>query len=313
MHFKTTWFNSFKKSKVFLLVWLFLPAIFCMSILCNSCKQKTKNYEPNYATDSSHKKILLFGVPTQSYYEIYDLFVNYLNDHLDGAQVQTVVNSTLAGYMKKLGNQDFDLTIVNGGTALQSIRNGYAIIGRTVEEEGYAGAILVNKDSSINIVADLKGKTIASPGYPALGGHILQMLFLSKNGINVNTHIKHQYVESFESVFLNVYLGKCAAGFSTTNSWKRFIKRRPEIASRVTMKWATPAIVANALLLRNTVDKTIARQLKNLVFAMHFSERGKKALGKIGYLKFEPADSATYQPIKEFLKEYNALVVDHKQ
>src|SRR5215207_6393620 len=123
------------KSKVLLFGSLFLPGIIFMSILCHSCKGKIKNYEPTYSTDSSRKKILLFGVPTQSFYEITGLFEKYLSEHLQGAQVQTVASSTYLDYMEKLDKRLFDFTIVNGAKALECARNGYSIIGCAVDEQ----------------------------------------------------------------------------------------------------------------------------------------------------------------------------------
>jgi phosphonate transport system substrate-binding protein len=279
----------------------------------SDCKQKRENYQPTFSVDTAAKKVLLFGVPTQSYYEITDLFVKYLNKRLDGVQVQTVGVSNFLGYMDKLDQGYFDFTIANGMKALQSARAGYSIVANEVDEKGYAGVVLVNKDSSINTLSDLKGKTVATAGYPALAGHMLQMVFLRKNGIDVNKDLKFSYVESFESVFLNVFLGKCAAGFAITSSWSSFIKLRPEITSKVAVKWITPPIIGNAFLLRNDVTKKIATQLREVVLTMHLNKEGRKALDKIGYVKFEPADSNSYQPVKDFLKDYNNLIVVRKQ
>jgi phosphonate transport system substrate-binding protein len=301
-------------NKSYFLKYLVFPGILITFAFCSGCKAKAKPYEPVYTTDVSPKKVLLFGVPTQSYFEIHDLFVKYLNERLKGAEVQTVAISNFMGYNDKLDNRYFDITIVNGMSALeQTARNSYTIAGEVINENGYAGAIVVNKDSSINTLSDLKGKTVATPGKPALGGHMLQMVYLMKNGINVNRDVKFKYLESFESVFLNVYLGKCAVGFSTTNSWTRFIKRRPEIATKVAVKWVTPEIIGNAFLIRNNVDANLARQLKDIILSMGDDEQGREALLKIGYLKFIPADSNSYQPVRNFIKEYNSLVfVDRK-
>ena len=43
---------------------------------------------------------------------------------------------------------------------------------------------------------------------------------------------------------------------------------------------------------------------------MHLNEKGKKALADIGYLKFIPADSNTYLPLRNLLKEYRELIAD---
>jgi phosphonate transport system substrate-binding protein len=299
--------GKFVFSKTFCLAGLIPLLMFC------ACQTKTKTYEPTFSVDSSQKKILLYGVPTQSYYEIHSAFVRYLNERLDGIHLQIVASSSFSAYVDKLENRLYDVALANGVIALDSTRIGYSILGTSVEEQANAGLILVNTDSSINNVSDLKGKTIASTGSPALGGHMLPMLYLFKKGLNVNKEIKLKYLESFESVILNIYLGKCSAGFTTLNGWNSFLKKRPEVASKVRIKWETPAVVGNPLLIRNTVSKKTVSQLKNLILNMHLNERGRKALADIGYLKFIPADSTTYQPFKEFLKEYQALIVDPKK
>src|SRR5438874_13385848 len=106
------------------LKYLILPGILITFVFYSGCKTKAKPYEPVYTTDLSPKKVLLFGVPTQSYFEIHDLFVKYLNERLKGAEVQTVAISNFLGYNDKLDNRYFDITIVNGMSALeQTARN----------------------------------------------------------------------------------------------------------------------------------------------------------------------------------------------
>ncbi|HET7897030.1 MAG TPA: phosphate/phosphite/phosphonate ABC transporter substrate-binding protein, partial [Flavisolibacter sp.] len=231
---------------------------------------------------------------------------------LTGVDVQTVASSNFKLFMAKLDSGYFDLTITNGMKALECARNGYQIIAESVDEQAYAGAILVNADSAINTFSDLKGRTVATPGSPALAGHMMPMLYLRKKNIDVNRDLKFDYLESFESVYLNIYLGKCSAGFATTTSWNSFIKTRPEIATKVKLKWVTPKLPGNAVLLRNNMNKSTANRLKSLILSMDSNEEGRKALAKIGFRRFVPADSSTYQPIKDFLREYDLLVANFK-
>ncbi|HET7896727.1 MAG TPA: phosphate/phosphite/phosphonate ABC transporter substrate-binding protein, partial [Flavisolibacter sp.] len=282
-----------KNTRIYLA--LLLPfAMIAALFWCAGCQPKSVHYEPLFSTDTTTAKTLLWGVPTQSYYEITDLFVKYLNERLKDVKVQTVASSTFKRFMEKLDSGDFDLTIANGIKALECARNDYRIIAESIDEHGYAGAILVNADSAINSFSDLKGKTIASPGNPALAGHMMQMLYLSKNKIDVNRDLKIDYLESFESVYLNIYLGKCSAGFATSTSWYSFVKSRPEIAAKVKLKWVTPKLPGNALLLRKDVNQQTAEKLKDLIFSMDTDEQGRQALDKIGFRRFAPADSNTY-------------------
>ena len=170
------------KSRLFLTKRLLLWGVVCAFLCCSSCKQKNPPYEPTYTIDSSATKILLFGVPAQSYYEVTDLFIKYLNKKLVGAQIQTVASSNFLEYMDKMNDRYYGFAIVNGMKALEFARNGYTITSHVVDEQGNSGTILVNKDSAINTLADLKGRTIATPGYPALLGQRYFSFFAAVHG-----------------------------------------------------------------------------------------------------------------------------------
>jgi phosphonate transport system substrate-binding protein len=139
------------------------------------------------------------------------------------------------------------------------------------------------------------------------------MLYLFKKGLNVNKEIKLKYLESFESIILNIYLGKCSAGFTTLTGWNNFLKKRPEVATKVSIKWQTPTVIGNPLLIRNDVSEETISQLRRVILTMHLNENGKKALADIGYLKFIPTDSNTYRPLRNVLKEYRELIIDPKR
>jgi ABC-type phosphate/phosphonate transport system substrate-binding protein len=114
-------------------------------------------------------------------------------------------------------------------------------------------------------------------------------------------------------VILNLYLGKCSAGFTTVKGWNSFLKKRPEVATKISKKWETPAVEGNPLLIRNDVGEETISQLKRVILTMHLNEKGKKALADIGYLKIMPADSNTYLPLRNLLKEYRKLIADPKK
>lgn len=291
-----------------ILFFVLTAAIFCILFLFDGCRSKTKNYEPVYQADSGSKKVLLLGLPTQPYYEITAPLVRYLNQHLKNVQVRPVATFTLNEYIQKLDQKYFDFTLANGQLALESEKNGYSIIGKVSDDNSYRGVILVNKDSAINSFADLKNKTVASPGDSAVAGHMMPMLYLYKNGVNVKTDIRLLNSNSFESAILNVYLGKCSAAFSWITNWNSFLKRRPEITSKVALKWETPALINTAILFRNDMDKETAAELKSLLFSLDKSDEGRKVLDPIGFTGFQFADSNTYLPVKQFLAEYNSVL-----
>ena len=105
------------------------------------------------------------------------------------------------------------------------------------------------------------------------------MVYLFKKGLNVNKEIKLKYLESFESVILNIYLGKCSAGLTTINGWNSFLKNRPEIATKVSIKWEAPEVVGNLSLIRNDVSEPTISQLRTHDLDYALEETGKSPGG----------------------------------
>jgi len=285
----------------FILLWvgiLWLPA----------CNGHYQNYEPTFSPDSSNKKVLIFGLPNLSSYGDCDLFIKYLNKNLSKAKINVLACTNADDYLDKLKKRAFDFTIINGSLILDAEQNGYSIVGKMGDDDKYRSVIFVRKDSGINKFSDLAGKTLTTSGPNALAGTMMPLFFLQKNGVDVKRDVKRLYAPSFESTIMNVYLGRCSAGASKRAVAMDMLKQRPEIDSKLMIKWETPPLINNALFIRNGIDTAIAGELTKLIFTLQDSEEGRKALIPLDVSKFEKATSETYTPLKKFLAEYNAVM-----
>jgi phosphonate transport system substrate-binding protein len=296
-----------------------VPAFLCGKIIfgllltlpitgCFDSSPPAGQYGPVFSPDSSEKKTLIFGVSTLAFYEMTDLFVKYLNDHLTSAKVKAIACSNLPDFTNKLKLHYFDFTVINGALALQSENSGYNIAGKISDDSCNKGIILLRKDSPVRDYSDLKGKAISFPSPIALAGTMMPLHYLYENGLDVNRDIQRIYGPTIESCFMNVYMGKTAAATSWIAPWKNFCKTNPEIASKLYVKWETPGIINNALLIRDNMDKKLVAELSNIIFSMRNSEEGKEALEKIDASGFELADSSTYQPLNNFLEQYRTVI-----
>jgi phosphonate transport system substrate-binding protein len=295
------------KRKFYILPFTLIILVSCMFFSCDQFSSRKKIYEPTFSVDSSTRKMLSLALPNAGYYESFEPFVKYLNGRLKNIRIQIIAAKNFEDYLRRLGKREFDFTIVSGLIALDEEQNGYTIVGKIKDDDEYRGVIIVNKDSAISRCSDLNGKTIASPGKDALAGHMMPMYFLHQNGVNVKTGINILNLASFESAILNVYHGNCSAGFSSLSSWRGFIKKRPEIESKVQLKWTTNPMTNVALLFRKDLNTEVVEELKTLIFNMHNAVEGRKNLKLFDANQFVPANTLTYYPLKKFLKEYNSL------
>lgn len=228
-------------------------------------KQPPK-YTPRFEAGSESRKVLTLGVPGQSFYETTDLLVRYLNRHLDSVQIQTVACTGIDDYQEKLHNGYFDLTVINGLQLLGAEHNGYRVVGRITDDS--RAIIFVNKDSGINQFADIKGHTISLPGQHTLSGTMMPLLFLYRQGVDVNGSLHRQYVPSFESAMLNVYLGHASMGTTWKPAWEMYLKQRPELAGKLEVRWETPPLINAGVLIRRTTDSALAAKVANLFFQL---------------------------------------------
>lgn len=279
--------------------------ITCMLISCNS-DNSAKDYKPVFATGSTKKNVLVFGLPTISQYA--DPLAEYLNNHLKDISVKLIHCLSYEDYLDKLQKRQFDFTIINGIEALKAEKNGYIIFGKLADDTSYRSVIVVKKGSNIKKVTDLKNKLITIPGNTRVAGTMMGLSFLYENGLDVNRDLKRIPVPSFESAIVNTYLGKSDAGISLLRNWKNFKRDNPEMVSQLEIKWETPTSVNNALVIKKEIGKNSLEEIKNLLFSLQNSKEGLNVLQKFGTTAFKDANSETYIPLKQFYDKYAAVI-----
>jgi len=288
-----------------------LPVRVCPVILfaCAllSCSHR-KSYQPVFGTLDKAKKEILCGLPALSYNESVQPLVGYINRHLDSARVRIVGCISVEDYEDKLRAGAFDITVINGPQLLLAEKYGYRVIGQVADE--YRSVIFVNKDSAIYRLEDLKGHTFSFTGKNILAGAVMPMIYLHDHGLDVNTAIRRRYNPSFESTLMDVCLGKSSAGAVWGVAYKNFERTKPELASHLEVKWVTPSLPSSALMMRRDMPKGLADRLTDLFFHLQDDSAGRAALAYSGVSKFEAADSSNYLLTKQFIREFDSLIIN---
>lgn len=282
--------------------------LFMVVSMLFSCKGETKEvYEPKFSQDSLNKRQIIFCVPSVTYYESADLFVHYINERLDSFYLKLEASAGYDDYQKKLELSAFDFSIINGYYASQSEKLGYKIFAKVKNDDEYRGVIISRKDALVSSIQDIKGKKISCPGKGSVAGTMMPLYYLQQNGIDINKDIQTEYLGSFESCMLNVYVGKSIVGSGPYISWLNYNKINPDIASSLTVRWMTPPLVNFAAIIKNN-NPELRKKLSQILIDMQNSDEGKQALERINYSGFEPATIEAYEPLERFIKTFNAAV-----
>jgi phosphonate transport system substrate-binding protein len=277
-----------------------------MAVLITACTHSDKeHYRPTFTDAAGNKRVFIFGAPSLAYFETTDLVVKYLNAHLDSVLVRTVACTSIEDYEDKLRRGYFDFTVINGPQLLMATQHGYTIVGRIADD--YRAVIFANRDSGVLSIADCRDRTIALTANRVLAGSVMPLMYLHENGVDVG-RLKKLYSPSYESVLLDVCLGKCALGAVWATSYANFQRKRPDLASRLEAKWTTPSMASSAILFKNGVNRRVVDGITALLFQLNSDEAGQRALERVGIGSFTAADSTAYAPLKQFLRKYDSLM-----
>jgi len=278
------------------------------------CKDaQTSAYTPEYTTaPKDTPNVLIFGIHPlynpQRLQETYGPLIDYLNRNLVGAKIQLEASRSYETFEQKHYDRHFHFALPNPYQTINSLKHGYRVFGKMGGDDQFRGIILVRKDSGINTVADLKGKTISFPAPTALAATMMPLYYLHTLGLDVNRDIHRLFVGSQDSVMMNVYLGQTAAGATWPPPWQAFVERHPQIAAELVVKWETPALINNGLVVRDDIPQPLLEQVATLLFALHTTEEGRKLLAALPLGSFVSATNETYQPVYTFMENYNAAI-----
>jgi phosphonate transport system substrate-binding protein len=290
----------------------FFLAICCL--LAAACQEHNElDYAPAFSDrPPATRTIYLFGVhPLHNparLFEVYQPLMDYLAQQMPGAYFKLEASRNYAAYEEKLYAGHFHFALPNPYQTVTATGHGYRIFGKMGDDENFRGIILARKDRGLREVADLKGQAVSYPAPTALAATMLPQWYLHSHGLDILKDLDNRYVGSQESSIMNVYLGQVAAGATWPPPWRAFAKERPEVAAALEIKWQTETLPNNGLVARQDVPEAVVEKVGELLFSLHTHAPGRVILAPMELSRFEPADDATYQPVRDFLARFEQEV-----
>lgn len=287
------------------------PLLLAALALLSGCGPEPGDvYQPAYGDrlPAATAPEYLFGVhPLHNpdrLFAVYQPLVEYLNRRLPHARLKLEASRNYPAYDEKLFSGRFDFALPNPYQTVTAAARGYRIFGKMGDDDNFRGIILVRRDAGIHQVADLKGKAVSYPAATALAATMMPQWFLHTHGLDVMHQVENRYVGSQESSIMNVYLGRTAAGATWPPPWRAFAKERPEVAAALEVKWRTEPLPNNGLVARADLPAELVARVGDLLFTLHEGAEGRAILAPMELSRFEPADDATYQPVRLFLTRF---------
>lgn len=200
---------------------------------------------------------------------------------------------TIPAFEQELLTGQFDFAYMNPYQLLiANNQQGYIPLVRDTGNSLY-GIVVVRKDSTINSIRQLQGRTVAFPAPNALGATLLVRAELERQH---NIQVKPRYVKTHDSVYLNVILGETVAGGGV----KKTLLKQPEtIRHALRVLYTTNATAPHPIAAHPRVPEQVRNKVKKILIELGQSQAGARLLSAIPIKSMGSATLADYQALKK--------------
>lgn len=216
-----------------------------------------------------------------------------------GIKLELKASANIPAFEDQLVAGEFDFAYMNPYHAI--VANQKQAYQPLLRDNGRSlfGIIVVKKDSPIQSATELNGETVAFPAPNALGATLLPRAELDRK---FDIKIEELYVKSHSSVYLNVLLGKAAAGGGV----QKTLSQQPDnIRDQLRILYKTTKVPPHPISVHPRVDNTIQEKVRAAFLQLGSTEAGINLLKKIPMKKIGSASMDDYDPLKKMgLEKY---------
>lgn len=169
------------------------------------------------------------------------------------------------------------------------------VVARTMRAS-YQSIIIAQKDSGINSLSDIKGRTFAFVDPGSTSGYMVPATAFLKAGITPEKDFKQvMYSGGHDSTIVAVGTKKVDAGAVADRIYERGCAKGLADCSKIKVVWTSPEIPNDPLLYRRDLSDALKKKIRDAFFKVQnlpFGEMGTVA-------RFDPATDKTYDPIRD--------------
>ena len=266
------------------------------------------------AATLSHAEALLkvSAIPDEAPTELQRKFAplgQYLEKEL-GMKVQFVPVSDYAAVVTALNADQIDMAWLGGFTFVQASQRGKVVpLVQREEDSRFTSKYIVNADSGISKLQQLKGKSFAFGSASSTSGHLMPRYFLQKQHIKPETFFKSVgYSGAHDATVAWVASGKVDAGVLNASVWDKLVEAGKVDQSKVKLLGTTPPYFDYNWTVRGSLDKKLQQRIQSAFLKLNAANPEHKAILDLQRAsKFIPTKAVNYKGIETAAKEAGLL------
>ncbi len=192
-----------------------------------------------------------------------------------GINIRVVSAGGIDQYLERIYSRQYDI-IVLGSTFYFKAHDkaGYQVLTRGYPP--FHSGIIVLKESGIDSLEQLRGKSMAAINRQGRGGYKLQKMGLADAGINMDTDLDVHFRGNFGSVIYSVLSGNDTAGAIRLDSLQAADIEK--VRHKLKVIYTSPENPQHPFAVRSDMDPALREKIKNLLLSMNMENPETAAL-----------------------------------
>lgn len=229
-----------------------------------------------------------------------------LTEHLNkklGIKVELQLAGDYTGVITGMQHKHIDVAYFGPESYVQAQKraNAEALVVEVDAESGlpgYRGIIITKKDSGLNSLESIKGKTWAFTSSQSTSGTLVPTVMFSKSGIDPQKYFsKVLYSGGHEASILSIKAGKIDAASTNDLDFNRGLGKA-WTADDFNIIWTSDLIPGSPMAVRGDLPESLKKALKE-AFISYNDKDGLNKLKIKGYIE---ANDSMYNPIRDLIE-----------
>ncbi len=208
-----------------------------------------------------------------------------------GLRFQLRVSPTNLSFDAQVLVGEFDFAYMSPFTAYKTTQKKLYV--PLVKDVGTVlhGVVVVPKEASVKSLSELAGKPVAFPDPDAFGATLIIKAVLTDK---YRVSVEPKYVRSHPSVYLNVALGRVAAGGGV----QKTLRQQPApVRKRLRVLYETPALPSHPIVANRRISRKVRGRVQEALLSIAATEHGKKLLLAVPIDRLGTASARDYRAL----------------
>ena len=285
---------------------ILISVCLCMTILTGCSETKMEN-----TTKTEERHLLIGLIPEQNMFNQlnrYEPLAKYLSKKIR-VNIELKILTRYGDIIDNFISTGLDAAFFGSFTyVLAHGKLGVEAIARPESIDGIStchGLILVRKNSGLETVKDMKGKTFAFVDRATTAGYLLPLEYFKEHGIkDYKTFFKEFYFTgTHEGAIYDVLNETVDIGAAKNTVFTRLAFKDSRINNELMILKRSPDVPESGLAVREDLDDSLKKKLKEALLNMHKDPDGIAVLRNFGAKRFVETTDDDYASVYRYAQK----------